>query len=869
MNHIDALIKNNDNDGFLYMEAHSPSGDPRIQEIWQINATVSPSESVSSWTKVIGGVKVNGGGGEAGQTWVKKGNVFFTAAWCTAAPAAARDWGWHYFYTTNSAGEVVTGGANVEQPVHQKSSEGWSACGQNIGSVITQNSPTDIIAIGTNRDQPGNGDDAQIRRFNGTSLTTLQSEQCGTNYINYSVSVLDSAFNGYFLDSYNTHTNAHYIWTAPSLNINANLSNISPTILMPGSQTGDRPVDLSIIESPKLAGGTILAVSIVTNGLNERLILLYNATSNMMDNAVAPLDITAGSGVQEWRGRLASYDTYLFASYDVGGEEPGLRRLNILNEDLSSIGVFFNPGAPEVFVTTGDQMVSNEVTAITVTGSNTASVVGSLTWLISLNGSNGSVAAAAPAATWNISAPLAQGDNVITVTGTNILGNTDSDFVTITRDAPKGYGTPVIMILNGDVTVGDATTTYNLNGTANLHVVGNISWSNTQTGAEGSLPALASWTINSIALASGKNTITVWGTNYISEVSSKTTDIIRKPNYNFEFGNVILPEIISNAFQTTSLGSDGTNLYYSRCQADDGFYSLPADSTDSWTSLAPYPFKNPDFAWETGDGFWFKDGYLYQFSNPYTNPYPRMRTPIRYDVAGNDWEFGNSFDGCGANAAAVVDNSGNIFGMWKGHNLIQMIPGFNATSVGFDYGTAGGAVHAVDSTRSPSTIYFVRPESYEEDFGRVYSIPANGTATQGDVKQFVKTPWQLGMGVSIDYVPSTFSISGYDELWLLRGAGLDANPAGDEGFETTDLGIYNIGQDYWITYVLSNYYTGPEELFFADGSDMCRVDDLMFFLTAPLGDESSMLLATQLIPEPFTLGGVFMAILFAMRNRVK
>jgi len=56
MNHIDALVKNNDNDGFVYMEAHSPAGDPRIQEIWQINAAVKTSESVSAWTKVIGGL---------------------------------------------------------------------------------------------------------------------------------------------------------------------------------------------------------------------------------------------------------------------------------------------------------------------------------------------------------------------------------------------------------------------------------------------------------------------------------------------------------------------------------------------------------------------------------------------------------------------------------------------------------------------------------------------------------------------------------------------------------------------------------------------------------------------------------------------
>jgi hypothetical protein len=243
-----------------------------------------------------------------------------------------------------------------------------------------------------------------------------------------------------------------------------------------------------------------------------------------------------------------------------------------------------------------------------------------------------------------------------------------------------------------------------------------------------------------------------------------------------------------------------------------------------------------------------------------------MRAPIRYSITGDSWEFGNSFDGCGANAAAVLDDAGNMYGVWKGHNLIQMIPGFGATTVGFNYSTDGGPVHAVDSTRSVDTIYFVRAESFVGGYGRIYSIPADGTAQQGDVVQLVKTPWQVGMGVAIEYVPSELSTSGYGELWVLRGAGFFADDSGEQGFETTDLGIYVVEQDYWVTRLLTNYYSSTRELFFADGSDMCRVDNQMFFLTEPVYYGPAALVATPFVPEPFVCSGLVLAILLLRRK---
>ncbi len=97
-------------------------------------------------------------------------------------------------------------------------------------------------------------------------------------------------------------------------------------------------------------------------------------------------------------------------------------------------------GLPTVSISTGGASVPNATTSQTISGSANAFAIGHVRWANNLGGS-GSVAAST---TWSFSAPLAVGDNVITVTASNAAGQTASASVTIARAAPTvAPGTPM------------------------------------------------------------------------------------------------------------------------------------------------------------------------------------------------------------------------------------------------------------------------------------------------------------------------------------------------------------------------------------------------------------------------------------------
>ena len=99
---------------------------------------------------------------------------------------------------------------------------------------------------------------------------------------------------------------------------------------------------------------------------------------------------------------------------------------------------------------------------------------------------------------------LAVGDNVITVTGTNLLGVVADDTVTITRGG-IGTGEPYVDITNASDWVTYDVKSYTIAGTNNIHVVGTMTWSNPLSGDSGTLPASAAWTIAGIDLAVGED----------------------------------------------------------------------------------------------------------------------------------------------------------------------------------------------------------------------------------------------------------------------------------------------------------------------------------------------------------------------------
>jgi len=186
-----------------------------------------------------------------------------------------------------------------------------------------------------------------------------------------------------------------------------------------------------------------------------------------------------------------------------------------------------SPGAPEVAITTPDGSVSNEVTSINIQGTAGEYVVGRLTWSNELTGTAGSVPAG-PA--WQVHGmALAEGANVIRVTGTNMVGERASAAVTITR-LPAGSGRPEIVLFTPSAVVSNEVEVYVVAGTNNRHVVGAILWSNSVSGAAGWFTAgAAAWEIAGIALAEGANEIMVRGTNLYGVAATAWVTITRLP----------------------------------------------------------------------------------------------------------------------------------------------------------------------------------------------------------------------------------------------------------------------------------------------------------------------------------------------------
>lgn len=178
-------------------------------------------------------------------------------------------------------------------------------------------------------------------------------------------------------------------------------------------------------------------------------------------------------------------------------------------------------GQPYLDVTSQAAWVSFDVATCSISGTNNPHTVGYIVWVNSLGGS-GSVPAG-PA--WSITEiPLHPGENIITVTATNQLGEASSDAVTITRGA-AGTGVPHVDITNTTMELVDEIGPCAIAGTNNVNVVGGMWWTNSQGGC-GVLAAGGEWRIDGIALQEGTNCITVTGTNAFGVASSDEVVIV-------------------------------------------------------------------------------------------------------------------------------------------------------------------------------------------------------------------------------------------------------------------------------------------------------------------------------------------------------
>ena len=92
---------------------------------------------------------------------------------------------------------------------------------------------------------------------------------------------------------------------------------------------------------------------------------------------------------------------------------------------------------------------------------------------------------------------------------------------------------PSISVTNpsSDVAVSNEVFTYDLLGTIGSGIVGDLQWSNSLTGASGTLPAGSNWMVGAIALQEGVNLLRVHGTNSALNPNADTRDSATNTTY--------------------------------------------------------------------------------------------------------------------------------------------------------------------------------------------------------------------------------------------------------------------------------------------------------------------------------------------------
>ena len=357
--------------------------------------------------------------------------------------------------------------------------------------------------------------------------------------------------------------------TSPSADIavphtqpTANLSGVANTVVVgslhwtnaPSGTSGTVPasVNWSIVGVPLVPGTNVVTVTgtnIVDESTNDTVNIYQVPAPVVMitspaDNSAVPhtqptvdLQGTVNGevhGLLRWTnaltggtGTVGESDNWSINSIPLaeGTNVITVTGTNIVAQSSNdSVNVYKVP-APVVMISSPaeNSAAPHTQTTINLNGTVNGVVHGLLRWTNSLTGGTGT---AAEADNWSInSIPLGLGTNVITVTGTNIVGQSDSDSVNIYQ-----VPAPVLNITSPatDITVANGVQSQSVFGTANGVVSGLLTWNNALTGGSGSVPAGAVWNILNIALADGLNTIVVTGTNEVGVATNATVVIGRE-----------------------------------------------------------------------------------------------------------------------------------------------------------------------------------------------------------------------------------------------------------------------------------------------------------------------------------------------------
>ena len=211
---------------------------------------------------------------------------------------------------------------------------------------------------------------------------------------------------------------------------------------------------------------------------------------------------------------------------------------------------------PFIKITNAPSEVAYNISSAEISGTN-LNIAGEMWWTNTLTGGSGTI----QISNFIFQVLLDHGDNFITVSGTNIYGQSTNDVVCIRRKTSIDVH-PFIKITNENVTVNYNIASYTIGGTNNANVVGGITWTNSLTGESGDVPIInLGFQISNIALDHGDNLMTVTGTNIYGQSTNSVVSIHRKTLIESE------PRIATNAlicpeFQSILHASVPTNIIW-------------------------------------------------------------------------------------------------------------------------------------------------------------------------------------------------------------------------------------------------------------------------------------------------------------------
>ncbi len=280
------------------------------------------------------------------------------------------------------------------------------------------------------------------------------------------------------------------------------------------------------IHGTKQSGVLVMVTNVwggfITNGVAQT----QGGTS--WSNAVTPVYSVSGNTNVLVYGAASNTVGQVFPDAMVRVYGAAANTVGQVSADTTVLRIVAREALPLISITTDPVTTAYETVTFAISGTNNSYVVGMMT---ASNAANGTTCGFAATGGWT--APvlsLAQGNNTITVSGTNALGTWINDVVTVTRKR-AGTGVPFIDITTADAIVPYTTNTVTVVGTHNAHVVGMMHWSNSLTHAASLFGPVTlddtSWSLDAIPLGCGSNVIMVIGTNFAGVVASDSVRITR------------------------------------------------------------------------------------------------------------------------------------------------------------------------------------------------------------------------------------------------------------------------------------------------------------------------------------------------------